>query len=206
VIDRYDLADGGSVVLHDDWLDPEEAALLFRSLRDDVPWRQDRVRIHGREFLQPRLSAWYGDPGTVYTYSGLTLSPEPWPALLSSLRGRVEVDAGAGFNSVLCNLYRDGKDSMGFHADDEPELGSNPVIASVSLGATRRFSLRHVKRAGDKLDLELPGGSLLVMAGSTQHFWRHAVPKRPSVLASRINLTFRRIDPQKPAPAKEYAS
>jgi alkylated DNA repair dioxygenase AlkB len=191
---RYDLADGGTVILHENWLGAGEAARLFDGLSNGVAWRQDRVRIHGREFLQPRLSAWYGDPGTVYTYSGLTLSPEPWPAILSSLRARVEVDAGAAFNSVLCNLYRDGTDSMGFHADDEPELGHDPVIASVSLGAARRFLLRHVKRAGEKLDLDLPGGSLLVIAGTTQHFWRHAVPKQPSVLASRINLTFRHID------------
>jgi alkylated DNA repair dioxygenase AlkB len=193
VIRRYCLADGGTVVLHENWLGPDEASRLFSGLLDEVGWRQESILIRGREFVQPRLVAWFGDPGAVYTYSGLTLSPQPWPPLLASLRARVEDQAAMAFNSVLCNLYRQGTDSMGFHADDEPELGPNPVIASVSLGATRRFSLRHTKKARAKLDLDLPGGSLLVMTGTTQHFWRHAVPKQPSVPQSRINLTFRRI-------------
>ena len=146
--------------------------------------------------MQPRLVAWFGDPGAAYTYSGLQLVPEPWSERLGSLRARTEGAAGHPFNSVLCNLYRDGNDSMGLHADAEPELGPNPVIASVSLGATRRFVLRHAKDRGERLDLDLAGGSLLVMSGTTQHFWRHGVPKQKKITDSRINLTFRRILPR----------
>jgi alkylated DNA repair dioxygenase AlkB len=193
---RLALADGGVVVLHEAWLEASAATELFVGLRDEVPWRQEQIRIHGREFMQPRLVAWFGDPEASYTYSGLKLSPEPWPARLAALRGLVERDAEAPFNSVLCNLYRDGNDSMGMHADDERELGPNPVIASVSLGATRRFALRHGKKPGERLDLDLSGGSLLVMSGTTQHFWRHGVPKQRAIAESRINLTFRRIFPR----------
>jgi alkylated DNA repair dioxygenase AlkB len=192
---RFALADGGVVVLYETWLDGREAGVLFAALRDEVGWRQERIRIHGREHLQPRLVAWFGDAHASYTYSGLTLSPVPWSERLGSLRTRVERDAGAPFNSVLCNLYRDGQDSMGFHADAEPELGNNPIIASVSLGSTRRFVMRHVRDARERLDLDLPGGSLLVMEGTTQHFWRHGVPKQRSIAEPRINLTFRRILP-----------
>jgi alkylated DNA repair dioxygenase AlkB len=193
---RFSLADGGAVVLHEGWLEPGPASELFAHLRDEIGWRQERIRIHGREYLQPRLVAWFGDPEASYTYSGLKLEPEPWPARLASLKAGVERESGAPFNSVLCNLYRDGGDSMGMHADDERELGPNPVIASVSLGATRRFVMRHAKSAKERLDLDLPGGSLLVMEGTTQHFWRHGVPKQRTITESRINLTFRRIFPR----------
>ncbi len=192
---RFSLADGGLVVLHEGWLDPGDAAELFVGLRDEIGWRQERIRIHGRDYAQPRLVAWFGDPEATYTYSGLALVPEPWPTRLVAVRERVERDLGAAFNSVLGNFYRDGADSMGMHADDERELGPNPVIASVSLGATRRFTMRHRKNAGERLDLELPGGSLLVMQGTTQHFWRHGIPKQRAIAESRINLTFRRVFP-----------
>jgi alkylated DNA repair dioxygenase AlkB len=193
---RFSLAGGGAIVLYEGWLEPAAAAELFVGLRDEIGWRQESIRIRGREHMQPRLVAWFGDPEASYTYSGLKLLPEPWPARLASLRTRVEREAGATFNSVLCNLYRHGSDSMGLHADDEPELGRNPIIASVSLGITRRFVMRHKKDAAERLDLDLPGGSLLVMAGTTQHFWRHGVPKQRAVAASRINLTFRCIFPR----------
>jgi alkylated DNA repair dioxygenase AlkB len=193
---RISLADGGTLVLEEGWLEPRVAGELFAGLRDEIAWRHERIRIRGREYMQPRLVAWFGDPEASYTYSGLKLSPEPWPARLASLRARLERDTGAEFNSVLCNLYRNGEDSMGMHADDERELGPSPVIASVSLGAVRRFVMRHKKDASERLDLDLPHGSLLVMAGTTQHFWRHGVPKQRSVAASRVNLTFRRIFPR----------
>jgi alkylated DNA repair dioxygenase AlkB len=193
---RFALADGGVVVLHEAWLEAGAATELFVGLRDGIGWRQERIRIHGREYMQPRLVAWFGDPEASYTYSGLKLSPERWPARLAALRMLVERDGGTPFNSVLCNFYRHGSDSMGLHADDERELGPNPVIASVSLGVTRRFVMRHAKVASERLDLDLPGGSLLVMEGTTQHFWRHGVPKQRAIAASRINLTFRRIFPR----------
>jgi alkylated DNA repair dioxygenase AlkB len=193
VIRSFALADGGSVELHERWLEAGAAAELFILLRDQIAWKTEPIRVRGREYLQPRLTAWFSDPDATYTYSGLTLVPRPWPAALAHLRARVEASAGAPFNSVLCNFYRDGADSMGLHADAEPELGKNPIVASVSLGATRRFVLRHVKDPREKLDLDLAGGSLLVMRGTTQHFYRHGVPKRLCVVEGRINLTFRRI-------------
>jgi len=189
----YSLAGGGNLLVYDGWLGPEEASALFAALRSEIAWRQERVRIAGREHLQPRLIAWFGDSGASYTYSGLTLAPDRWPTRLMPLRARLEEQTQTPFNSVLCNYYRDGNDSMGLHADDEPELGRNPVIASVSLGATRRFVLRHVKDKTARLDLDLAGGSLLVMGGTTQHFWRHGAPRQPRVTEGRINLTFRRI-------------
>jgi alkylated DNA repair dioxygenase AlkB len=188
------LAEGGVFALHDPWLPEPEAAALFEALRDGIAWRQEKIRLFSGEYLQPRLSAWFGDPDASYTYSGLTLTPEPWSPRLASLRARVEEAAGHPFNSVLLNYYRTGDDSMGFHADAERELGSNPVIASVSLGAPRRFVLKYTgKQKGvPPVELELGGGSLLVMGGTTQHHYRHGVPKQRGV-GPRINLTFRRI-------------
>jgi alkylated DNA repair dioxygenase AlkB len=188
------LADGGELVLFDPWLPPDEAACLFAEIRDTLPWRAETVTIAGRRILQPRLTAWIGDPGAAYAYSGLSLSPEPWTPALAALRARVEEAAGAPFNSVLANCYRSGDDSMGMHADKEKELGKDPVIASVSLGAARRFVMAYAgKQKGvGKVEIPLGGGSLLVMRGTTQHFWRHGVPKEPGA-GPRINLTFRRI-------------
>jgi alkylated DNA repair dioxygenase AlkB len=188
------LADGGELVLFDPWLSAEEAARSFAELRDTLPWKQETVTIAGRRILQPRLTAWIGDPGASYAYSGLRLPPEPWTPALAGLRARVEETAGARFNSVLANHYRGGDDSTGMHADKEKELGQNPLIASVSLGAPRRFVMAYTgKQKGvRKIDLPLGGGSLLVMRGTTQHFWRHGVPKEPGA-GARINLTFRRI-------------
>jgi alkylated DNA repair dioxygenase AlkB len=188
------LAGGGLLTLHDPWLPAAEADALFEALRDGIAWKQERIRVFGEEYAQPRLSAWFGDSGAVYTYSGVTLAPVPWPPALAALRERVEAAAGHPFNSVLVNYYRDGDDSMGLHADAEKELGKNPVVASVSLGAHRRFVLkptRKVKEAAP-VELSLGRGSLLVMGGTTQHFWRHGVPRQRGA-GPRINLTFRRI-------------
>jgi alkylated DNA repair dioxygenase AlkB len=193
---HFAIASGGSVDVYEGWLEPRAANELFIALRDEVAWRQESIRVRGREYQQPRLVAWFGDPEASYTYSGLRLTPEPWPARLAALRGRIEEETGTPFNSVLCNLYRHGTDSMGLHADDEPELGKNPTIASVSLGATRRFVMRHAKDARERLDLDLANGSLVIMGGTTQHFWRHGVPKQRTIEESRINLTFRRIFPR----------
>lgn len=179
------------------FLTEEEARALFEELRAAIPWRAERIRLFGREVAIPRLQAWVGDPGAVYTYSGLTLSPLPWPAPVAELRDRLHAArAGARFDSVLLNLYRDGRDSMGWHSDDEPELGPEPVIASVSLGATRRFRLRHrTRRDLPGVDLDLESGSVLWMAGRTQECWEHSLPKRSGRIdpGPRINLTFRTI-------------
>ncbi|MEM9758114.1 MAG: alpha-ketoglutarate-dependent dioxygenase AlkB [Pseudomonadota bacterium] len=171
-----------------------ESGLLFDELHRELAWREESIFLFGRRVLQPRLLAWYGDEGTRYRYSGVVHEPEPLPARLHELRGRLEVLCETRFNSVLANLYRHERDSMGLHADDEPELGAEPVIASLSLGAERVFRLRHRRRRDLKpLRLTLPSGSLLVMSGTTQQFWKHEVPKQTRACGPRINLTFRRI-------------
>lgn len=190
---RWKLPAGGVLELVRDFISRDETGPLFEALRAAVPFREHTIRIMGREVLEPRLSAWVGDPEATYTYSGIRNEPLPWPSVLAALRPRVSQAADEAFNGVLCNLYRDGRDSMGFHADDEPELGPEPVIASLSLGAVRRFQLRHRRDKRDRLDLDLPNGSLLLMRGPLQRRYRHAVPKEASVTGARINLTFRHI-------------
>lgn len=169
-----------------------ESERLFAELREAIAWRQDSITIGGRPVLTPRLTAWYGDPGAVYRYSGVTLVPMVWIDPLSEIRKRVEAVTEAGYNSVLANLYRDGRDSVGWHSDDEPELGG--PIASVSFGAVRRFVLRHKKRKdAPEIELWLPAGSVLLMQGPTQCYWRHRLPKTARPVGPRINLTFRTI-------------
>ena len=171
-----------------------ESDACFSELLDLVEWEQHLIRIRGREVASPRLSAWYGDPGAHYRYSGLSLEPRPWLPPLLELKAKIEAACDARFNSVLLNLYRDGADSMGWHSDDEPELGERPVIASLSLGATRRFRLRHRGRTDlEPLAIDLKSGSLLIMQGDTQRFWKHQVPKTKRTVEPRINLTFRSI-------------
>ena len=170
---------------------PEPELVLTRLLAE-IEWRQDTARIVGRDVALPRLTAWYGDAG--YRYSGIDNPPKPWLPLLFELKGRAERLAGTTFNSVLSNLYRDGRDSMGWHSDDERSLGANPVIASLSFGAVRRFRLKH-KIEPTTLALDLQPGSCLVMAGALQHHWRHALPKTKKPVGPRVNLTFRLIRP-----------
>ena len=189
------LADA-DVALDPAWLEPAAADRLLHALRDHVPWENHRIRLFGREHASPRLSCWIGDPGTAYRYSGTVFAPRPWPAPLLPLRERLQRELGAGFNSVLANLYRDGDDCMGWHSDDEAELGPSPVIASISLGAVRRFVLKQRGDGGHRLALELPHGSLLVMAGATQRHYRHALPRTAKKVDARINLTFRWIRPR----------
>ena len=171
----------------------DEANSLLRELRTGVDWQQEEILIFGQRRLVPRLVAWHGDPGARYVYSGTEHRPQPWTPTLERIRNRASTLTGVAFNAVLLNLYRDGRDGMGWHADDEPELGRNPVIASVSLGAERRFCLRHRRRRDLKVDLPLPHGSLLCMSGATQHHWLHALPKTRRPAGERINLTFRQV-------------
>lgn len=166
----------------------------YETLLRELAWRQDRVSMYGKSMLIPRLNVWYGDEGSDYSYSGLHLTPLPWTASLLRIRQRVEQISGESFNSVLANLYRDGNDSVSWHSDDEKALGRNPVIASVSFGAARKFSLRHrIDRTIPTRHLTLASGSLLVMAGATQHYWQHQVPKQRGISSGRINLTFRQV-------------
>jgi len=173
----------------------DEARALFDALRRSIDWSQEEIVIFGQPRRVPRMVAWHGDPGTGYTYSGTFHQPRPWTDELRAVRHRVEQRCGHAFNSVLLNLYRDGRDGMGWHADDEPELGRNPVIASVSFGATRRFRLRHRRNVVEPVTLPLTNGSLLLMAGTLQHHWVHAVPKTATTVGERINLTFRTVLP-----------
>jgi alkylated DNA repair dioxygenase AlkB len=177
------------------WLGVDEADALFATLREQVAWEVHRIRLFGREVDSPRLSCWIGDPDASYRYSGVRFEPRPWPEALRPVLPRLEQALGQGFNSVLANLYRDGRDAMGWHSDAEPELGARPVIASISLGAARRFAFRHRQQPERRLSLELPHGSLLVMAGDTQRFYRHSLPRTAKPVGERINLTFRRILP-----------
>lgn len=171
-------------------LSPAEADRAQQTLIHELDWQQESITLFGRSVLQPRLQAWYGDKS--YTYSGLTMAPKPWTPALTHLRQLCEQVTGSEFNSVLANLYRDGQDSMGWHQDNEPELGQQPIIASLSLGESRRFILRHL-HSKEKFELSLGHGSLLVMAGDTQRYWQHSVPKTKQPRAARINLTFRHI-------------
>ena len=191
--ERVELPDA-DVRLCREFLAATEAQRFFEELTNAVPWKQDRIKFYGKEHPVPRLHQWYGDPGLTYKWSGITMHPEPWSPVVQRVRAKVEEVAQSQFNTVLLNLYRDGNDSVSWHADDEPELGLSPVIASVSLGAEREFLMRHNQQEtlglADKA-IPLPHGSLLLMAGETQRHWRHSVPKRKSVRGSRINLTFR---------------
>ncbi len=175
------------------WLLRGDADALLAALLATGPWEMHRIHLFGRDVDSPRLSCWIGDPQATYTYSGTRFTPHPWLEVLQPLRARLQRRLGVDFNSVLANLYRDGRDRMGWHSDNERELGAQPMIASVSLGATRRFMLKRRDGSSLKLALDLPHGSLLVMAGDTQAHYRHALPATAKSIGPRINLTFRRI-------------
>lgn len=172
----------------------QPAGQLLDRLIQITPWRQEEIQVYGKYHLQPRLSAWYGDEDSDYGYSGIHLSALPWTDLLLNIKASVEAIAGAEFNSVLLNYYRDHNDSMGMHSDDESELGEEPVIASLSLGERRNFILRHKYRKDiDSFKLALDSGSLLIMKGETQTWWRHGITRERNFCGPRMNLTFRTI-------------
>lgn len=182
------------VIYHRHFLPDQDAAALLRRLIETIPWRQDNIVLWGRSVPQPRLTAWYGDPGRSYTYSGMTLEPLPWTDDLQTLRTMAERLAEASFNSVLLNYYRDHNDSVGFHSDDEPELGATPTIGSISLGETRTLTFKPKKHKDwEAVRIALESGSLLVLKGDTQRNWRHAIAKESRLCGPRVNLTFRRI-------------
>ena len=194
---------GEDVVFEPAWLEADAGHALFEALLAELPWTTHRVVLFGRAIDSPRLSCWIGDPGVAYRYSGIRHEPVPWPAKLQPVRERLQRETGHAFNSVLANLYRDGRDSMGWHSDDEPELGARPLIASLSLGATRRFVLRQRRDAAHKREFLLGHGSLLLMRGDTQADWRHALPRTAKPVGPRINLTFRKVERAEPASAQK---
>jgi alkylated DNA repair dioxygenase AlkB len=175
------------------YLDALEADRLFENLTDLPDWRQDHIRVYGKTHPLPRLHRWFADSNEPYRWSGINMEPEPFPRFLDDLRRRIDVDGGVHFNTALGNFYRDGRDGVSWHADDEPELGPEPVIASLSLGATRRFLMRKKTDNSQSLAFELTHGSLLWMSGDTQQVWQHSIPKTSRIVEPRINLTFRAI-------------
>ena len=182
----------GSAVLHEQFLDPDFADRAFDELLRTNAWEEHDIVVFGQRHREPRLSTWHADGGKEYEYSGLLRTPLPLTPLLDDIRSRCEGVSGARFNSVLVNLYRDGNDGVGWHADNEAVNGREPTIASVSLGATRRFDLRH-RESKETVKVDLQSGSLLVMSGLSQHCWVHQVAKTKQIVGPRINLTFRRV-------------
>jgi alkylated DNA repair dioxygenase AlkB len=175
------------------FFETEKANLLFEKLLNEIPWQQDNITVFGKTHPQPRLTALFGNEGKPYSYSNIVMQPHSWNPLLMFIKNEVEEVVNENFTTVLLNLYRDGKDSNGWHADNEKELGRNPVIASVSFGTERAFHLQHNSIPEAKLKITLEHGSLLIMKGETQHFWKHQLPKTAKPISSRINLTFRII-------------
>ncbi|UTM58308.1 alpha-ketoglutarate-dependent dioxygenase AlkB [Photobacterium sp. CCB-ST2H9] len=182
--------DGGRLYWAPAFFELTESDRYFAALRQSLHWKQEAIALYGRQVLQPRLQSWCGE--AQYSYSGLTMQPEPWTPELLAIKMACETACQSQFNSVLANLYRNGQDSMGWHQDNEPELGPQPVIASVTFGESRRFLLKH-KRTAEKIEFQLGHGSLLVMAGQTQSNWAHSVPKTQQHSGERINLTYRWI-------------
>jgi alkylated DNA repair dioxygenase AlkB len=181
------------IVYFPNFLSTEEATYYFSTLKKETTWQHDDIKVFGKTYKQPRLTALYGDEGKSYSYSNITMHPTTFTTALLEIKNKIESICDAHFNVVLLNLYRDGSDSNGWHSDDEKELGKNPVIASVSLGTKRVFQLRNKENKKLRHNLELTDGSLLLMRGSTQHFWQHQIPKTKKVIDPRINLTFRCI-------------
>ena len=193
LFDEQPKGPGLDVILVRNAVDSVAADAAFVALREHVGWRQDYLRMFGRLISVPRLESWVADEGLDYTYSGIHHDPDPWSEELLTLRDLVSEHAGASFNSVLCNLYRDGNDGVDWHADDESEFGPMPVIGSLSLGATRRFDMRRVDDHAERIELDLHHGDLVIMRGTTQALWKHRVPKTKKPVGERINLTFRTV-------------
>jgi alkylated DNA repair dioxygenase AlkB len=171
----------------------EQADVLFKKLLTETSWQQDNITVYGKTYPQPRLTALFGNEGMPYSYSNITMHPQPWNEILLQMKLKIAKVTQCDFTTVLLNRYRNGQDSNGWHADNEKELGTNPVIASISLGAARAFHLQHNSIKEARLKLTLEHGSLLLMKGTTQHYWKHQIPKTAKTVDQRINLTFRTI-------------
>ena len=181
----------GEAFYYPNLFSPPEADNYFHNLREHINWKQEPIKLFGREIMQPRLTAFYGDPNKAYSYSGIVMHPMEWNDDLLQIKRKIEAITHVNFTAALLNQYRSGQDSMGWHRDNEKELGTNPVIGSVSFGVDRKFQLRHYKDKTIQRSVELSNGSYLLMQGATQHFWEHQVPKTGKVIGPRINITFR---------------
>ena len=175
------------------WVDADLADGWLSEISAQTPWAQPQIKLYGRSIAVPRLVAWYGDADAHYRYSGFTHEPLAWTPLLADIRQRVQQQVGQRLNGVLLNYYRDGQDAMGWHSDDERELGQQPLVVSLNLGATRRFDFRRKGASRIEYSISLEHGSLLVMSGLTQHYWQHQIARTRKVRAPRLNLTFRQI-------------
>lgn len=193
VFKKIQLLDG-EVWYMENFMPLDKANSYFKILNDSIEWRQEEIKMYGKTYPVPRKTAWYGYEGFNYKYSGILCNPKPWTKELLGIKRVIESFLpDSDFNSVLLNLYRNGSDKVSWHADDEKGLGTNPLIASVSLGATRRFDLKHKTAPNEKLQLELVPGSLVIMKGALQHNWLHQIPVQKKINDPRINLTFRTI-------------
>lgn len=181
------------ITYYPNFMDASLANDYFSLLKKNTPWQQDDIKVFGKVYAQPRLTALYANNDKPYSYSNITMKPYKFSKELKTLKEKIETIAQCNFTTCLLNLYRDGKDSNGWHADNEKELGRNPVIASISLGAPRYFHLKHISIPDAKHKMLLEHGSLLLMQGETQHFWKHQIPKTAKPIGERINLTFRVI-------------
>ena len=190
IMEIIEIKDGGKLFYSENFLKPDVADALFDYLKRKVCWNQNSIKLFNKTIDLPRLTAWYADAGVTYKYSRISHSGTGWTDQLTELKRRVEQASQSNFNSVLLNLYRDGNDSVGWHSDNEKELGKNPLIASVSLGSTREFVLKHIETE-EKIRYHLSHGSLLVMGGTTQDYWLHSLLKTKEEVGERINLTFR---------------
>lgn len=188
----FDLPDA-ELIYYPDFYATEKADFLLDKLFRESLWQQDDITVFGKTHKQPRLTALYGENEKPYTYSNITMHPKHFTKILTEIKEDIETISGKKFTTVLLNLYRDGNDSNGWHSDDEKELGNNPAIASLSLGAERMFHLKHKTKPDLKTKIALNHGSLLLMQGPTQHFWKHQIPKTARKVGPRINLTFRLI-------------
>ena len=184
---------GATVIYYPNFLSTEEATSYYHTLYKETPWQQDDIKVFGKVYAQPRLTALYASNSLPYSYSNITMYPQPFTFALSEIKKKVEALTNTEFTTCLLNLYRDGKDSNGWHADDENELGINPTIASISLGASRVFKFRDKKAKSSVHSIVLEHGSLLLMKDETQHNWQHQLPKTSKQVEPRINLTFRTI-------------
>ncbi|MES2543723.1 MAG: alpha-ketoglutarate-dependent dioxygenase AlkB [Bacteroidota bacterium] len=189
----YDLPDA-TISYYPSFFTNEEANSIYKELMEKTEWQQDKITLFGKTHLQPRLTALYANNCKPYSYSNITMRPHGFTLLLEKIKAKIETVCEEDFTTVLLNLYRNGKDSNGWHADNEKELGNNPTIASVSFGAERSFHLKHNTIKEARLKLVLEHGSLLIMEGKTQHFWKHQIPKTAKPINPRINLTFRKIE------------